>query len=233
MAKCWKLRSKKCTRLKNGSENHFLYPAIRDAGQSAGKTLKKNTMSNQDWLNKVPLAWGHYLAGFTDGEGSFNVSLRKREDHLMKWQVVLTFNVSQKESYILSQLKKYLGCGRIQQRMDGLHMYVCSNPLSIQERVIPFFRKFNLRSQQKKNNFSIFCQIAEKVFNKEHLTHQGLEEIIRIRERLNEGKGRKRKYELSDFQQSQKEYPQRLYAKPRKFRKEFSADDIVRSHGQP
>ncbi len=190
-------------------------------------------MSNQNWLNKIPLEWGHYISGFTDGEGSFNVSLRKREDHSMKWQVVLTFNVSQKESYILSQLKKYLGCGRIQQRQDGLHMYVCSNPLSIQERIIPFFRKFNLRSQQKKNNFSIFCQIAYKVFNKEHLTPEGLEEIVKIRERLNEGRGRKRKYELSDFQDSREEYPQRLYAKPRKFRKEFSTDDIVRSHGQP
>jgi len=179
-------------------------------------------MNNQKWLSMVPLEWGNYLAGFTDGEGSFNVSLRKREDHLMKWQVVLTFNVSQKESYILSQLKKYLGCGRIQQRADGLHMYVCSNPLSIQERIIPFFTKFILRSQQKKKNFSIFCQIAEKVFRKEHLTSSGLEEIIKLREGLNEGKGRKRKYELSDFRESQ-EYPQRLYAKPRKFRKEFSA----------
>jgi hypothetical protein len=49
---------------------------------------------------------------------------------------------------------------------------------------------------------------------------------------LNEGKGRKRKYEIGDFEKSQQENPQRLYAKPRKFRKEFSADDIVRSHGQ-
>jgi hypothetical protein len=189
-------------------------------------------MSNQNWLNKIPQEWGNYLAGFTDGEGSFNVSLRKREDHQMKWQVVLTFNVSQRESYILSQFKKYLGCGRIQQRQDGLHMYVCSNPLSIQERIIPFFRKFILRSQQKKKNFSVFCQIAEKVFRKEHLTSQGLEEIIRLRESLNVGKGRKRKYEYRDFQKSQKENPQRLYAKPRKFRKEFSQDNIVRSHRQ-
>lgn len=189
-------------------------------------------MNNQNWLNKIPLEWGNYLAGFTDGEGSFNVSLRRREDHLMKWQVILTFNVSQKESYILSQFKKYLGCGRIQQRRDGLHMYVCSNPLSIQERIIPFFRKFILRSQQKKKNFSIFCQITEKVFKKEHLNSQGLEEIIKLRENLNEGKGRKRKYEYSDFQKSQKENPQRLYAKPQKFRKEFLSDNIVRSHRQ-
>ena len=189
-------------------------------------------MSNQKWLNQIPLEWGHYLTGFADGEGSFNVSLRKRDDHSMGWQVILTFNVSQKESYILSQFKKYLGCGRIQQRKDGLHMYVCSNPLSIQERIIPFFRKFQFRSAQKKKNFSLFCIIAGKVSKKEHLTEKGLEEIVELREKLNEGKGRKRKYNSRDFQKSREENPQRLYAKPRKFRKEFSADDIVRSHRQ-
>lgn len=180
-------------------------------------------MSNKKWLNRIPLEWGNYLAGFTDGEGSFNVSLRKREDHSLGWQVVLTFNVSQKESYILSQMKRYLKCGRIQKRKDGLHMYVCSNPISIKERIIPFFKKFILRSQLKKKNFSVFCQIAEKVFRKEHLTSEGLEEIIKLREELNKGKGRKRKYTLKDYEKSKKENPQRLYAKPRRFRKESNA----------
>lgn len=169
---------------------------------------------------KTPLEWGHYLAGFVDGEGSFNVSLRKRDDHTMKWQVVLTFNVSQKESYILSQLKKHLGCGRIQQRKDGLHYYVCSNPLAIQEKVIPFFRKFRFRSEQKKRNFSIFSKIAKKVFRKEHLTSKGLKEIVELREELNKGRGRTRKYGLEDFKEGLKKNPQRLYAKPRRFRKE-------------
>lgn len=177
-------------------------------------------MSNINWLSKIPIEWGHYLAGFTDGEGSFNVSLRKRNDHKMGWQVVLTFNVSQKDPDILLQLKKYFGCGRIQQRRDGLYFYVCSNPLSIQERTIPFFRKYNFRSSSKKKNFQVFCQIAKKVFNKEHLTQEGLKEIIDLREKLNEGKGRKRKYNINDYKKWLKENPQRLYAKPRRFRKE-------------
>jgi hypothetical protein len=179
-------------------------------------------MNELKWLKKIPLEWGHYISGFVDGEGSFNVSLRKRDDHTMGWQVVLTFNVSQKESYILSQLKKYLGCGRLQTRKDGLNYYVCSNPIAIKEKIIPFFQKFQFRSAQKKKNFSIFCQIARKVFNKEHLTEKGLEEIIKLREILNEGKGRKRKYGMNDFKKSFNKNPQRLYAKPRKFRKEFS-----------
>ena len=175
---------------------------------------------NENWLNKIPIEWGHYLAGFVDGEGSFNVSLRRKEDHKMGWQVVLTFNVSQKESYILSQIKKHLGCGRLQQRRDGINYYVCANPIAIKERVIPFFRKFQFRSAGKKRNFSIFCQITELVFKKQHLNEEGLEQIIKLREDLNAGKGRKRKYEISDWEKFKKENPQRLYAKPRAFRKE-------------
>ena len=144
-------------------------------------------------LNKDQLGW--YLAGFVEGEGSFNVSLRKRPDHTMGWQVVLTFNVSQRESYILSQFKKHLGCGRIVKRKkDGLFMYVVDNPNSLKEKVIPFFKKYKFLSHNKKYNFSIFCQIANLVFNKEHLNKDGFKKIIDLREKLNVGRGRKRKY---------------------------------------
>lgn len=127
-------------------------------------------MQNDQWLKQIPPEVGYYLAGFADGEGSFIVSLRQRPDHTLGWQVVLTFNVAQKESYILSQFKRYLGCGRLQERKDGVFYYVCANPQSIQEKVIPFFKRFEFRSQRKKKNFALFCRIAEQVFNKEHLT---------------------------------------------------------------
>ena len=163
----------------------------------------------------------YYLSGFTDGEGSFNVSLRKRPDHTMGWQVVLTFNVSQKESYILSQFKKHFGCGRIVRRKrDGLFMYVVDNPISLQEKVIPFFKKYGFLSQTKKYNFSVFCQIAELVFSKAHLNSDGFKKIIELREKLNIGRGRKRKYNQEDFKEFFQENPQRLYAKPRIFQPE-------------
>ena len=36
---------------------------------------------------------GNYLAGFTDGEGSFNVCFQKRPDYKIGWKVRLTFNI--------------------------------------------------------------------------------------------------------------------------------------------
>ena len=177
-------------------------------------------MNQQKWLKDIPERIGYYLSGFTDGEGSFNVSLRKRNDHIMKWQVVLTFNISQKERTILALFKKYLGCGRLQTRSDGISYYVVSNPLSIIERIIPFYKRFGFLSQTKKKNFSVFQRIAEMVANKQHLNPDGLKKIIQLREELNLGRGRRRKYSIKDYKKSIQENPQRLYARPRAFRKE-------------
>lgn len=174
-----------------------------------------------EWLSEINPRIGNYLAGFADGEGSFNVSLRKRDDHQLGWQIVLCFNVSQKESYILSQYKKILGCGKlVQRKSDGLFMYSVTNNLSIQEKVIPFFNKYSFLSQTKKKNFALFCRIAELVFSKQYLTDEGLKKILSLREELNEGRGRKRKYIMSDVMDTLNENPQRLHARPRAFRKE-------------
>ena len=167
---------------------------------------------DQTWLKQIPLEKGYYFAGFTDGEGSFNVSMRKRPDHTMKWQIILTFNVSQRDPVVLAEMKRYLGCGRFLKRKDGVNCYIVQNPSAIQERIIPFFKKFSFLSSNKKKNFSIFTQIAEMVFSKQHLTKDGLLKIIQLRETLNEGKGRKRKYNLVDYQGSTNETPQRLNA---------------------
>src|SRR3989344_2779541 len=205
--------------------------AIRRKGSDGND--KNMSEPNSEWLKQLPIEIGHYLAGFVDGEGSFNVSMRKRQDHTLGWQIVLTFNVSQRDRTVLALLKRHLGCGRMQDRSDGVGYYVVSNPTSIEERIIPFFEKFGFLSATKKTNFSIFKQIALTMAKGEHLSQSGMKKIIELRERLNLGRGRKRKYSLNDYQQSLSENPQRLYARilPRKKRGEDY--DIVRPHGRP
>lgn len=152
----------------------------------------------EKWLKKVPSEIGYYLAGFVDGEGSFNLSLRKSEEYKYGWQLGLSFNVSQRDETNLFLLKRYLGCGRIKKRKDGLYSFVVENFNSLKGRVIPFFTRFNFLSSRTKSNFSIFNKIVKLMDQKKHLTSEGLIEIIKLRERLNEGRGRKRKYNLKD-----------------------------------
>ena len=142
---------------------------------------------------------GYFLAGFVEGEGSFNVSLRKKTDYKVSWQVVMSFNVSQKDPSVLYLLKNELGCGIIKTRkLDNLHSYDVTKPEDITQKIIPYFKKFPVVSESKKTNFAIFCEIASLMEKGEHRNLIGLRQILSLREKLNEGKGRTRKYGIKD-----------------------------------
>ena len=158
----------------------------------------------------IPNNIGWYLSGFCDGEGSFNVSLRMRKDHKLQWQVVLTFNVAQRDVTNLLLLQKYLQCGRLQARSDGVHYFVVTNYKELLTNVIPFFEQFSLQSELKKKNFEIFRHITNIVNSGKHLVPEGFMEVVELREGLNEGKGRKRKYDkghvIADYQRILRDY---------------------------
>ena len=141
---------------------------------------------------------GYYLAGFVDGEGSFNVSLRRKSDYNTKWQVVLSFNVSQKDITVLKILKGTLGCGIIKVRKcDGLYSYDVTKPGDVLNKVIPFFDQFGFLSPTKQRNYKIFKEISSFA-NIKPLNKMTLYRIMELREKLNEDKGRKRKYTIQD-----------------------------------
>ena len=149
-------------------------------------------------LKKIPDHIGWYLSGFCDGEGSFNISLRQKSDYKSGWQIVLSFNVSQRDRTMLVSLKRYLGCGIIKHRRDGLFSYDVTNPSAIKETILPFFHKYRFQSASKKYNFRLFEEAVELMDKKSHLNRIGLEKILRIREKLNPGRGRTRKYTIKD-----------------------------------
>jgi len=145
-------------------------------------------------INTIPDSIGYYLSGFTDGEGSFNLSFRKRSDYKMPWKISLCFNVSQKDEVILLSFKEYLQCGALRKRSDGVWYYEVNNFADIVENVIPFFNKFGFLSDKKKKDFVKFKQLAKLIYERKHLTKEGIEEILAIRETMNNGGVGKRKY---------------------------------------
>jgi len=145
-------------------------------------------------IKRVPVDVGYYLAGFTDGEGSFNVSFRKRKDYAMPWKISLCFNVSQRDKIILALFKRHLNCGTLREREDGVWYYEVNNFTAINENVIPFFNRFGFLSAKKKRDFSKFKQIAKLIAEKQHLTKDGIKTILSIRKSMNNGGVGKRKY---------------------------------------
>ena len=138
-------------------------------------------------LKKIPIETGYYLAGFTDGEGSFNVSFRPRNEFSAHWKISLCFNISQKDAVILSAFKRTLQCGTMRQRKDGIWYYEVNNLESIRSNIIPFFNKFRFRSAKKKRDFAKFKEIAELMHDNKHLTLDGIKEILKIRHDMNDG----------------------------------------------
>jgi hypothetical protein len=65
------------------------------------------------WLDAVPSDVGHYIAGFVEGEGSFNVPIVREYDRGLPWRVTLSFNVSQRGSETPLFLRETLGVGRV------------------------------------------------------------------------------------------------------------------------
>ena len=152
----------------------------------------------EEWLEKIPQQLGYYLAGFVEGEGSFNVSLRQKSDYHLRWQPVLSFNVSQRDLTNLVTLKEVLGCGIIKKRRDGVYSLDITVPSNVILKVVPFFKRFSFRSEKAIKNFAIFCNIAALMNKGEHKNIPGLRKVVLLRETLNLGKGRTRKYSALD-----------------------------------
>jgi len=139
----------------------------------------------------VPNHIGYYLAGFTDGEGSFNVSFRPRSDYRTPWKVSLCFNISQRDEVILSKFKRHLSCGTMRQRHDGVWYYEVNNLVALRENVIPFFDHFGFLSAKKQRDFAKFKRLALLLAEGRSMDRDKVAEILRIRSDMNDGGNRR------------------------------------------
>jgi hypothetical protein len=160
--------------------------------------------------NRVPAEIGWYLAGFADGDGSFNVSFRPRSDYGFPWKVSLCFNISQRDPTVLVLFKRHLACGTMRQRQDGVWYYEVNNLVAILANVIPFFRRFHFLSAKKKRDFAKFIELARLFEQRRHLSQAGVQEILEIRREMNDGG--KRRY-TDEVILGRLETPQRLNAR--------------------
>lgn len=149
-------------------------------------------------LKNKNLFW--YVAGFVDGEGSFNVSFkRQKSDKLelgFRWLVHLGFQVYQHEDHrdILVLLQKEVfHTGRIYRKSSPYNVLTFSidNSISLKEKVIPFFDKYKLIVKNK--DFIIFKEILNLFLTKQHLSENGIKKIIDLAFQMN-ANGKQRKY---------------------------------------
>jgi hypothetical protein len=93
---------------------------------------------------------------------------------------------------VLEQVCATLQCGNVylqkEKRINHAqcYRYTVSAQKDILKSVIPFFKKHPLHTLSKRKNFELFCSIAEKVSNGEHLTERGVRDIRALKEEMNQ-----------------------------------------------
>ena len=145
---------------------------------------------------------GQYIAGFVDGEGSFHIAFQARPDLKFGWQAVPEFHVSQNftSRNVLEAIKDTLQCGYIKAndaagKRDKTLVYVVRDREDLLQKVIPFFERFPLHSEKRKD-FETFRKIVQMMEANLHLNREGFEQIVCFAFSMNRnGRYRKRKME--------------------------------------
>jgi hypothetical protein len=149
------------------------------------------------------LIWIGWVTGFVDGEGCFSIGFIKqpnrehRKGYKIGYQVAHEFAVTQgvKSLVCLKDMQSFFGVGQlvINKRYDNhkehLYRYVVRKRRDLLETIIPFFKKYTLRSS-KQRDFEKFAQCLELIQDGYHLTRNGLIEIIEIAQTMNRQKPR-------------------------------------------
>lgn len=138
----------------------------------------------------LPIKDPQWVAGFTEGDGCFNVSVRKSTSTKSGVQVILRYQVTQhiRDSVLVHNFMEFFGCGNHTVRSNKIACdFVVSKFSDICNIIIPFFDKYPLFGV-KAQNFEDFKRVAEIIKVKGHLTDDGLEEILKIKAGMNSGR---------------------------------------------
>lgn len=117
-----------------------------------------------------------WLTGFTDGEGSFMVSMSK-VNNTLKERIQLEFKLTQhsRDIELMKYIALYLNCGNAYENRNAIDYRVVKLS-DIIEKIIPFFQTYPLLGI-KYLDFSDFVKLANLLNEKEHLTIEGLTKI--------------------------------------------------------
>lgn len=129
---------------------------------------------------ELPDEW---IAGFTESDGSFNISTSIDNNRKIKTRVLPEFSIVQNEKdlHILKLINKRFNVGRISRRSDAKDMlrYKVNNLNEIVDVIVPFFKK-HLYNYGKGLDFILWSNILDMMLKKYHLSNDGIKLILKI-----------------------------------------------------
>jgi len=126
-----------------------------------------------------------WLAGFTSGEGCFFVNIINSSSYRQGFQVLLVFQITQhiRDEQLIRSLIEYLNCGNIYKRQD-VYDFKVTKYSDLTNKILPFFNNYPIQGN-KSRDYQDWCRAVEIVKSKDHLTKEGLDNIIKIKAGMN------------------------------------------------
>lgn len=124
-----------------------------------------------------------WIVGFTDGEGCFHIGISRNKTMKLGVQVLPEFTVVQHERdiQILYALKDYFKTGVVRVNRETRMCYRVRDAEALRTIIVPFFEKHSLKTK-KKLDFLKFRKVLQLMKQNQHLTEQGLAQIVRIKQ---------------------------------------------------
>jgi len=124
----------------------------------------------------------HWLAGFSDANCSFIITLTNSKFHVTGLSLRLELKIKQKTSELLELIKNTLG-GNIYYLESEQIFYYNSTNFKSAKLIVDYFDNFHLNSS-KYINYLKWRKVYRIVQRKEHLTIKGIEKIRQIQKNL-------------------------------------------------
>ena len=128
----------------------------------------------------------YWLAGFTSGEGCFFINIYKATTKI-GFAVTLVFQITQhsRDVELMKSLISFFNCGRYAFRTNKeFGDFLVTSFSDINDKIIPFFKKYGIKGA-KANGFADFCKAAEIIKAKDHLTSDGLNQVLNLKHGMN------------------------------------------------
>ena len=148
------------------------------------KTFQVRNYSNlPSTLNLNP--W--YITGFTDGEGCFMLTIIKDKKYKLGWRVACRFIISlnNKDLKLLNDIKYFFGVGNISFMGENAIQYRVES-LKDLAIIINHFDKYPLITK-KQADYILFKSAYDLIKNKNHITNEGILELVALKAVLNKG----------------------------------------------
>lgn len=124
----------------------------------------------------------HWLAGFTDADGSFQIKVINRITR-SRPEIRLNYQIDQKKAYILEMIKSFIG-GNVGYRKSQDTYYYGSTSFGSAKNVIQYFDKYHLQSS-KHISYLRWRKVYLLIMDNEHLNEKGLSKILIIKSIIN------------------------------------------------